>query len=279
MHVLRDCEATLELCGKLVNPDMWHKFECLGHEQWLIFNLTDPSVGLGDWHWPLVFGSFIHMLWIDRNHFLFSGKSAMPHQILPKLFAQVELLHTHLLTRSFVFIEASHPIHVRWVPPPDGTFKLNTDGSHVNGVSTCGGLVRNSLGRFIRGFHCNLGVATSVAAELWGLVLGLCLARSMGINSLVVEMDSMVVVNMVKAHGTHCMHLQPLLDEAVSLLFSLAWGCSITHVFREANSWADILVGLGHGGGFQWLLLEEAPLQLRFALASDAKGVSFVRMV
>lgn len=62
----------------------------------------------------------------------------------------------------------------------------------------CGGLLRDSLGHFLRGFHCHLGVATSVLVELWGLVLGLRLARCVGISLLRVEMDSKTVVNMLE---------------------------------------------------------------------------------
>lgn len=35
MHLLRDCEASLELWERLVDPAMWHKFVSLGHSQWL----------------------------------------------------------------------------------------------------------------------------------------------------------------------------------------------------------------------------------------------------
>lgn len=84
------------------------------------------------------------MLWIDRNHYIFSGKSAIPDYILPKLFAQVELFQDYLLNRRPVFVEASRPVVVRWIPPLDGTFKLNTDGSHLQGLSAFGGLLRNS---------------------------------------------------------------------------------------------------------------------------------------
>lgn len=100
---------------------------------------------------------------------------------------------------------------------------LNVDGSHNSGGSACGGLLRNSLGQFLRGFHCNLGLATSVLAELWGLVLGLRLACSMGITSLRVELDSMVVVNMVELRRSNCLLLCPLLDKALALISSLDW--------------------------------------------------------
>lgn len=70
-----------------------------------------------------------------------------------------------------------------------------------------------------------------------------------------------------------------LLEEAISLCSSSEWSSSISHVFREANSYADILASMGHHGGFQWMLLEEMLTQLSLALVADARGVSSVRIV
>lgn len=100
-------------------------------------------------------------------------------------------------------------------PLPYGTFKLNVDGSLRMGLASCGGLVRNDYGHFVRGFYCNLSAATTVSAELWGLAHGLRLARGMGIGSLLVEMDSQVVVNMIRMCRSHCCRLCPLLEEAL----------------------------------------------------------------
>lgn len=72
------------------------------------------------------------------------------------------------------------------------------------------------MGQFVLGYHCNLGSATSVHAELWGLTLGLQLARQLGIQRLLVELDSKVVFTMVAVRRTHCAHLQPISDEALS---------------------------------------------------------------
>lgn len=146
MHVLRDCECALELWEKIVDPNQWHKFASLGLHPWLEFNLSNSDVGLGSWNWPIVFGTMVHMLWIDRNHFVFLGKSSIPDQFLPKVFGQVEAIHRELMKPGPSFIEDSHEISVKWRPPPDGVISLNVDGSHRQRHSACGGLLRNSTG-------------------------------------------------------------------------------------------------------------------------------------
>lgn len=131
MHVLRDCEGTLEMWEQLVDPNQWHRFASLGLLQWLEFNLKTDRVGVGDWNWPIVFGSMVHMLWIDRNHYVFSGKSSIPDAFLPKLFGHVDAIHAQLLQPSLLFIDASCEVHVKWDPPPAGVVALNVDGSHI----------------------------------------------------------------------------------------------------------------------------------------------------
>jgi hypothetical protein len=54
-----------------------------------------------------------------------------------------------------------------WTPPPLGFFKLNTDGSAQGnpGFACAEGLIRDSAGRWIRGFSHSIGFTTSLAAD------------------------------------------------------------------------------------------------------------------
>ena len=58
-------------------------------------------------------------------------------------------------------------IPVRWSKPLLGWFKLNTDGASLGNPSKVGGggLIKDSEGRWIRGFSRSIGHATSVMAE------------------------------------------------------------------------------------------------------------------
>lgn len=251
LHVLRDCECVLQLWEKLVNPDEWHKFASLGLMEWLLFNFTAPNIGIGDSNWPILFGTMLYMLWIDRNHFVFSERSAMLDQFLPKVMGQVDAIHSHLLKPEPSFMEGSHQvIFVAWDPPPPGVLKLNVDGSHRHqyGLSACGGLLRDYKGQFIIGFHRNLGASSSIAAEIWGLLLGLRLAKSMSVGSLLVELDSRVVTHMVTLRRSHSHSLQPLIGGVLSLVESSDWVCNLRHVYREANRCACRY----HGGVGSW---------------------------
>ncbi|GLT31839.1 hypothetical protein SLA2020_065470 [Shorea laevis] len=56
--------------------------------------------------------------------------------------------------------------HVRWDKPPEGFFKLNTDGSALKnpGPVACGGLIRDSLGKWVAGFARNVGITSVLGA-------------------------------------------------------------------------------------------------------------------
>lgn len=96
-----------------MDRDVWHLFASLGLERWLEFNLKRYAIGTLRWDWAILFSSMIHMLWIDRNHFVFSRKSALLDLFLPKLFGQVEALETHLRKPVPSFIDASVEVSVR----------------------------------------------------------------------------------------------------------------------------------------------------------------------
>lgn len=81
VHVLCDCEVTLEMWERIVDPDLRHAFASLGLQSWLLFNLQLESMGNLQRSLPIIFTSMIHLLWIECNHFVFSGKFSIPRLI------------------------------------------------------------------------------------------------------------------------------------------------------------------------------------------------------
>ncbi|KAH0701790.1 hypothetical protein KY285_016068 [Solanum tuberosum] len=62
---------------------------------------------------------------------------------------------------------------VKWIKPPARTFKLNSDGSCLQGSCGGGGLIRDSFGHTIFAYSINLGPGTSNMAEAAALLYGL----------------------------------------------------------------------------------------------------------
>ena len=79
-----------------------------------------------------------------------------------------------------------------------GWSKLNTDASVSSNPHFAGGggLLRNSNGDWTRGFSHSI-VSTSILAELWALRDGLIMARSLGIQKIIVNVDASDINSLV----------------------------------------------------------------------------------
>ncbi|XP_058080751.1 uncharacterized protein LOC131228933 [Magnolia sinica] len=88
-------------------------------------------------------------------------------------------------------------IVVRWQIPPTGWNKLNVDGSTIEnpGPSGGGGLCRNDRGDFISGFLAGYGPGSNVYAKLRAIHDGLTHCVTLGLQNIIVESDSKLVVD------------------------------------------------------------------------------------
>ena len=99
----------------------------------------------------------------------------------------------------------------------------------------------------------NIGVATSIVAEIWALRDGLMLVVQLGITQLFAELDAQVIVNLVLAKKNPLMARIPLFSTTAGT----SWGSST--VSRSTMS-------LGRQIGVPTTLLEQAAPFLRILL-------------
>jgi hypothetical protein len=92
---------------------------------------------------------------------------------------------------------------VIWTRPPGDTVKINTDGTAKGkpGTASAGGVLRNGSGSWVAGFAHNLGITTSLSAELWAIYQGLRLAKDLGYDDVILEVDSQIAYRAL-THGT-----------------------------------------------------------------------------
>ena len=85
---------------------------------------------------------------------------------------------------------------VGWEKPPSGWLKLNSDGLALKNPGKAGGrgLFRDHEGKWVKGYARGIGHTNSFIAELWALRDGLNLAREMGLNKLIIELDALSIV-------------------------------------------------------------------------------------
>ena len=80
---------------------------------------------------------------------------------------------------------------------------------------------RDSDGNWIWGFYDNIGIAKSLAAELWGLRYGLTLARKLKIRILLIEIDAKSVVDLLSSNNILATYSHPY-----SALVAVCWICA-----------------------------------------------------
>ena len=117
--------------------------------------------------------------------------------------------------------------------PTVNWYKLNTNGSFLgNPGKARGGLV------------CAIGSTSSVIVELWALRDGLSLFNQFHIQSLNIELDASIIINLLCNNNRFSRTLSPLIDDCRVLLIRILHH-KIQHCIQEANRCADTLARMG----------------------------------
>ena len=102
-------------------------------------------------------------------------------------------------------------------------------------------MIKDSAGRWVKGFSRSIGLATNVVAECWALRDGLQRANQLGIQNIVVELDAKIIVDILQSNQETNNSFSPLLLDCRLLLRNFPQS-RVRHVFREANFCADSLL-------------------------------------
>ena len=272
VHVLRDCPVAQGF-WRLANcpTTLWQSFAG-NFLDWLHINSTSKLLTNDkDYPWCLFFLLGIWYLWLQRNRKIF-GSQCMSSNGVQKVEMQ---------TREFFYCIADPrkrrtkvPRLIKWLKPPVGWWKLNTDGSFLgsSGVAGGGGLIRDSRGQCIGGFAKAFAVTSCLAAELWALRDGLLLCLEMQAQAVVVELDAIAAVSLISNNACTNGDFSILVDDCRDLLLQLPQ-TQILHCFREANSCADALARMGSASCDVEMFFVTPPPTLLSLLNADMLGV------
>ena len=241
-HMLRGCKSTVELWQKLEFPyclvDSFKKPVA----EWLQVNYkTEVCSKFLGIPWRIIFIISIWQIWIHRNEFAF--RTGRPNQKLEKKCNQSSAEYFSIEMKTKVPLSKTCVL-VSWQKPHVGWAKLNTDGSALgnSGRAGEGRVIRDHSDHWIKGYSRALGTTNSFIAELWALRNGLIIAKDLGLNNLIVELDALSV-HMIN-NDTSNLLIEPLLSDCKSLYREIP-NKQIQHVYREANQCADALARLG----------------------------------
>ena len=115
-------------------------------------------------------------------------------------FKTLQFNEIHKFERNNGIVKAKEWRMIGWDCPPQDWCKINSDGAFKvrEGVPAAGGLLRDSNGKWMAWFVANLGNCSAMVAEIWGASYALQLAWKRNVKKLILELDSLLVVQLIK---------------------------------------------------------------------------------
>ncbi|KAH9671332.1 putative ribonuclease H protein [Citrus sinensis] len=197
LHALRDYVAAKHIWLALVPFSLRDRFFSLDLKDWILTNLKPNRYDSNGVDWSVIFGIAIWRLWFWRNQALFNNVQRSNHNIILDIMARAENSYKTMMT--LIKPGASKIVkYFGWKLPPKNAFKLNTDGACKKmNRAAAGGLMRNANGNQVAGFYAHIGISSITNVELWGLFYGTDLAWKLGVQNLLVEVDSKCTIDLL----------------------------------------------------------------------------------
>ncbi|KAL0006019.1 hypothetical protein SO802_013580 [Lithocarpus litseifolius] len=244
---------------------------------WLETNCTSGAVSEHlSLPWKIIFPMGLWHLWLARNNFLFK-KGVIDTMIHIKCIKEsAEFFSIGAKVRCN---KMKKVIRVAWEKPPLGWMKLNSDGSALGnpGKAGGGGLIRDHQGNWVRGYARAHGNSNSSLAELWALCDGLEIAKDLGLDKLIVEMDALSIVLLMNNDKANLL-MEPLLSDCRKLLDAIPFK-RVVHTFREANQCADMLARFGGSSISNFVVFMYPPPVVAGLLLADKEASFCNRLV
>nr|POF11678.1 putative ribonuclease h protein [Quercus suber] len=154
------------------------------------------------------------------------------------------------------------------------------DGSSLGNPGLAGseGLIRNEKGDWVKGFAFAIGTTTSVAAELWALRDGIRLCIALKLQAVVIELDSKIVIDLLKKELNNPNALDILVSDCRNSLRNIPT-VRIQHCYREGNKCADALARWGVSLSQNFSIFLDPPSDVALLLSLDAAGTLYDRVV
>ena len=194
--------------------------------------------------WKVLFPMGVWQLWLHRNNFVFRIGKVDRSSFKKSIKDSVEFFSIGMNAKM---PKAKTIVAVGWEKLPVGWAKLNSYGSAIGNPGCAGGgggvgVIRDHEGQWLKGYARPLGCSNSCMAEPWAFKDGLLLAKKMGLNNLIIELDALSVVLLMNNNSTNLL-MEPLLTDCRNLAKEIP-NKQITHIFRKANQCADVMAKL-----------------------------------
>ncbi|XP_031132021.1 uncharacterized protein LOC116033418 [Ipomoea triloba] len=197
------------------------------------------------------FRSICHTWWIHSNGgsavHIFNG--ILPSFILWELWtaynsAIFDGVKVTSLIATFAPKKRSIISWIKWLRPPTGRLKLNTDAAFSSLRSAGGACLRDSSGTLIAALAFPIAASSALEAETFALDFSLRWCDLTAKRPQYIEVDSKFLASLISSPASQIPWR--IRDAIARIKEYLAFNNStISHVYREANSTADALASFG----------------------------------
>ncbi|KAF7822494.1 ribonuclease H [Senna tora] len=240
MHALRDCPKIAAVWRLFLNPRDRALFFNLSAKDWIGWNLQ-RNKKFASIPWPSIFSAACGLFWHWRNKKLYESDFQFPWEAHRVILIQARLQEEAWRPWEEERISCSG-LAKTWRKPMVGWIKVNSDGAVCRSSrrAACGGLIRDNFGNWIKGYAVNLGHASVLSAELWGIVHGLSITWDLGFRKVEIESDSSHAINLIQSPWDVSSNFHPL-QQKIACLLSRNWEVKATQISRSANECADTI--------------------------------------
>lgn len=275
LHVLSSCTSAHGLWSGLIPQHLMTEFEQGNLQQWLSYNLVAKH-RFGYANWSLLFGIVCWLCWKRRNIFVFEGviQEGRGASIIAKGMAEA-----FSLAGRAELSAGTKRVLVGWNLLPHGWVEVNSDGSVKNSdfKAAAGGVIMGVCGEWLGGYARNIGSCSIARAELWGVYDGLHLAWEKGFKNVIIEVDSLFVINAIQKVDCEGSSYHSLV-RGIQNVLALEWRVSFQHVYLEGNRCADLMTALGASLPIGCHYFEQPTTAALAIINEEISGVSFPRL-
>ncbi|KAF7824011.1 ribonuclease H [Senna tora] len=248
----------LERRGMEVRFDFSNRFSHASVLEWL--GVVAKSWSEEQWCW---FTAAAYYIWEARNCIKFKNEAAD----LSRIGSRVDrMIDEYFLAARRPFQDVQAPVCLRWEKHEMSVYKINVDaGVCSNGVGVVGGLIRDDEGRCHGAF---LETNSPVLLEAVAIRRGLEVARSIGVNKILVESDARLVIEMLKTPCNQGSLLNSICREILETgaqfqAFNYHW------IPRMSNAVADFMINFAKNSPCNMVWTDSVPLFISNACRND----------
>ena len=186
-----------------------------------------------------MFATTVWGIWNNRNQMRHGGQ-CKSYEVIVK--GAVDYLNEYQAanrsTEHFAIPEA-----VRWRPPKQGWYKVNTDGATFKDIKCCGVgvVIRNEKGELMGALSKKFGLPLGgLEAEVLAVEEGVALAWDLGLKDIIIKSDALLVTNSLENQNVMPSSIRKV-EEGIleELRMFNAW--DVNHTRRSGNSAAHIM--------------------------------------